>query len=276
MPIFSGLRSAGLALAVLLVALVFRPAQAEAERIRLNYTLYIGYFSALDVTATIALADDGYRIEALVAPQSWIAWALPWTARSFADGRIDDGAIRPDHHHVTSSWGSRTRHTDIEFSTGGVPQVTFDPPVPDGSREPVPDALRIGAIDPVSAVAAMAEAARGDRGCVPVMPVFDGRRRFDIRSAAQAGVILPASSFSAYAGPVTACRLTFVTVAGGYRGGERSRFWQSAKDGGGRPPVEIWLAALGPNLPPLPVYAGGESILGWVTVYLSAFKIEGE
>lgn len=248
---------------------------AESGRMTLRYTLYIGYIPALEVEARLALGETRYRIEAVVAPQSWVAWALPWTARLVAQGAMAPaGGVQPESHTVSSRWGARTRRVDIAYGPDGGVRAAFDPPVSEEGREPVPDALKSGTLDPASTVAVMSDAARGGR-CAGTMPVFDGRRRFDIRAEpGQGGAALPATTYSAYAGPVTACRLGFAMVAGGYRDGERSRFWQSVKGGAGRPPVDVWLAPLRPGAPPVPVYAGGESTLGWVTVYLSSYAFD--
>ena len=63
-------------------------------------------------------------------------------------------------------------------------------------------------------------------------------------------------------------------LAGGYRDGERSRFWQTDTPGAERPPIELWLAPLRAGAPPVPVYVAGKSILGWVTAYLASYSFE--
>ena len=77
-----------------------------------------------------------------------------------------------------------------------------------------------------------------------------------------------------YAGPALVCRLSFKSLAGGYRDGERSRFWQTDTPGAERPPIELWLAPLRAGAPPVPVYVAGKSILGWVTAYLASYSFE--
>ena len=179
--------------------------------------------------------------------------------------------------------------------------------------EAVPEALLKNVLDPVSAVMAMLDAAGAVKlaaagqsadaaapaavpaaptvpvapavtpaaaaattvpGCPPTVPVFDGRRRFEIRAERQPDATMAPAYYSAYAGPALVCRLSFKSLAGGYRDGERSRFWQTEQPGAERPPIELWLAPLRQGAPPVPVYVAGKSILGWVTAYLASYSFE--
>jgi hypothetical protein len=235
--------------------------------------VYFGPLPALAVTADIDDQSDSYRIEAEVAPQSWIAWALPWTAHSWSQGqRLADGTLRPERHQGTARWGKRERSTGLVFADDRSILATNQPAQADSEREAVPPSLTIGALDPISAVLALTDAIGAGRGCPAAIPVFDGRRRFDLRTEARPPQVM-ASWYSAYAGPVQVCSLRFRSLAGGRRGGERSRFWQGLDANGERPPMELWLARPREGLPAIPIYATGESTLGWVTLYLSGFAV---
>ncbi len=260
---------------VTFVVVGLAPAPAPAtERQELAYTVYFGPFPALDVTTDIEaglMSSKHYRVEATVAPQAWIAWALPWQARSEAEGRqLSDGTLRPEEYQASARWGVRVRKTSLSFTAGGV-HVAIDPPNDTEGREPVPSERVADSLDPVSAVLSLLMAVAEGRGCPPRLPVFDGRRRFDLTTEALADTVMPPSHASVYAGPVTACRLHFRSLAGGWRDGERARFWQTDQPGAERPPIDLWLARLHENEPPVPVYVTGGSMLGWVTVYLSSY-----
>ena len=259
--------------AALLTAVLARGAAAESQH--LSYTVYFGYLPALSVATTVESGGGAYRVEAEVVPQSWISWAIPWTAKSAASGRLGSG-VTPQRYLSAASWGTRGRQTTLEFGDDGTIKTTVEPPKKEDGRDPVPDAMLKGSLDPVSAVAAMLGAARaGGPGCAPDLPVFDGRRRFDIHSERRPDGTLAPATYSAYAGPTVVCQLHFRSLAGGYRDGERSRFWQTDQPGSPeRPPIELHLAPLKEGALPVPVYVAGKSILGWVTAYLNSYTID--
>ncbi len=262
----------GLAAGLLGLSLTVPAAAATTE---LSYVVYFGYVPALDVTTSIETGDGRYRVQARVEPQAWISWALPWIAVSEASGRLAaDGAVTPEHYHSEGTWGTRKRETSLDFAADGTLKTPPEPLKPEEGREPVPPELLKAILDPVSAVMAMLEPARpGRAGCAPSVPVFDSRRRFDIHAERQPDATLEPAYYSAYAGSAVVCQLRFKSLAGGYRDGERSRFWQTDKPGEERPPIELWLAPLQEGAQPVPVYVAGKSILGWVTAYISSYTL---
>lgn len=266
------------AAATVTLALAGVATPAAAERLKLSYVVYFGYLPALDVSAEVETDAQRYRIEAEVAPQSWIAWALPWTAHSSVSGRrTASGGLQPESYRSTANWGSHSRATVLEFGAADAPvHAVTEPPRAEPERESVPDDKTVGALDPVSTVLALLDSVGDGHGCPASLPVFDGRRRFDLHAEAQPNAVMAASGYSAYAGPVQVCRLRFVSLAGGYRGGERSRFWQGSGPDGQRPPIDLWLARPRDGLPVMPIHATGDSILGAITLYLSSFTVEGE
>ena len=186
-----------------------------------------------------------------------------------------DGTVTPEHYLSSATWGSHHRQTRIDFGADGTLTASVEPPKVEEGREPVPDELLKSVLDPVSAVISMLAAARsGGPGCAVKLPVYDGRRRFDIRGDRQPDATLPTVSYSAYAGPAVVCQLHFASIAGGYKNGERSRFWQTDKPGSERPPLELQIAALKDGMLPVPVSVAGKSVLGWVTAYLSSYHLD--
>ncbi|MEI6557349.1 MAG: DUF3108 domain-containing protein [Rhodospirillaceae bacterium] len=251
------------------------PAAATTQR--LSYVVYFGFLPALNVATSVGSDAGRYRLEARVVPQSWISWAIPWTANSEASGTLASGTggVMPEGYRSAATWGTRKRETILDFAADGSLKTTIEPPKVEEGREPVPAEMLKSVLDPVSAVAAMlGAAAAGGPGCAPSVPVFDGRRRFDIHAERQPDAILAPASYSAYAGPAVVCQLRFRSLAGGYRDGERSRFWQTDKPGAERPPIELWLAPLREGALPVPVYVAGKSILGWVTAYLASYSFD--
>ncbi len=261
-------------IAALLPGLLAPGAALAADRLHLAYTVYFGPLPALSVTVGIEPGGDQYRIEATVAPQPWIAWALPWQAHSEAQGLRSADGPHAQSYRATASWGSRSRMTDLTYLGGGGVRVVLDPAGDNDGREAVPPAVATGTLDPLGAVLGLLLAVDAGQGCSQTIPVFDGRRRFDIHGEPLPGAVMMATWYAAYAGPAIVCRLRFQSLAGGWRDGERSQFWRTDSGSGERPPMDLWLAKLRDGTPPIPVFVTGPSMLGLVTVYLSSYTIE--
>ena len=269
---------AGLVLGLVSVALA--PVALAIERQELAYVVSFGPLTALNVTTTIDLTPERYRVEATVAPRAWIAWALPWQAHSEVNGqRQADGSLQPNDYLATAQWGVRLRKTALTYVAGNV-HVALDPPGDNDGREVVPPELITDSLDPVSAVLSLMAAVADGHRCPLNLPVFDGHRRFDLATETLPGTVtasdragLPAD-LSHQIGPITVCRLHFRSLAGGWRNGERAQFWRTDHPGSERPPIDLWLAPLSESALPVPIQVTGGSAFGWVTVTLSSHSLK--
>ncbi len=267
---------AGLALGPVSAALA--PAALAVERQELAYVVSFGPLAALNVTTTIELTPERYRVEATVAPRAWIAWALPWQAHSEVNGqRQADGPLQPDDYLATAQWGVRLRKTALTYVAGSI-HVAFDPPGDNDGREAVPPELITDSLDPVSAVLSLMTAVADGHRCPLNLPVFDGHRRFDLATETLSGPVATSDRAALPAdlsqiGPITVCRLHFRSLAGGWRNGERAQFWRTDHPGAERPPIDLWLAPLPESALPVPIQVMGGSAFGWVTVALSSHSL---
>jgi hypothetical protein len=101
---------------------------------------------------------------------------------------------------------------------------------------PVTDAHRRGVVDPLSAL--MLTAASGDvlapETCQRVLPIFDGRRRLDLRLAFAR--IDKVKADKGYQGPALVCAIAFEPIAGHRASSALLKYLLEARD------KEIWFA----------------------------------
>jgi len=128
-----------------------------------------------------------------------------------------------------------------------------NPPPEEDDREPVPAALQVAVLDPLSAALRLAAS-----GCTGRLQVFDGRRRLEVVLTRRGAETVDEPL---YRGAAERCHATIVSVAGRSR-----RSWFPRRNTPDE--ADIWLAALWPDLPPVPVRVESETLLGALVVQL--------
>jgi hypothetical protein len=92
------------------------------------------------------------------------------------------------------------------------------------------------------------------------VPVFDGRRRYDLQYEDRGIQELKRSTYSAFAGPARACRVKQHRIAG---------FSTDPTDGEKADEASIWIADVLPGAPPMPVRIELDSSWGYVYAHLA-------
>ncbi|GLR81989.1 DUF3108 domain-containing protein (plasmid) [Azospirillum oryzae] len=264
-PARAALMAAGLSLALLPLA----TAMASAEPVKATYRVFVGGITALDVEAMLEVTGDRYRIEVSAVTGGTIGRLFSWRTDSLTDGYVRGGDLRPANHHQTSQLRGEPRNVTLTYGPQGDVAASVSPPPEKDDREPVPPALQRGTLDPLSAVLDLLFAVGASQGCDRSLPVFDGRRRYDMVFSEVGRRIVDPSRYSVFAGVAQQCRVTYKPVAGYARSSPAGRFWQRS-DPADRPPVDLWLAPVAAGYPPLPVRLETDSDFGSVVVHLTA------
>ncbi|HYC02497.1 MAG TPA: DUF3108 domain-containing protein [Azospirillaceae bacterium] len=265
-------RARRLALASALAALTALP--AAAQPLDLSYKVYLGGVELLEAKARLSMGQERYGLELSAATDGVIGRLASWSTNIKAEGALTGtGLPAPRLFRSDSVWREAPRITALEYdSPGAAPRVTADPP-PEKDREPVPDNLKAGTIDPMSATVAVLDAVTQGRGCGATLPVYDGRQRYDMVLAPQGTEQLAPSDVGAYAGPAEACRIEYKPVAGRWREqGRRDR------DGDRRPRTArttVWFAKAVPGGPALPVRLESAGPLGTLVMHLAKVQPVG-
>ena len=269
--------SVGLALAGA-VSLSCSPAQGvEAMPARvadLTYEIYLGGLHIFTFDVDMTLRPDRYRVTAAGGTRGVIGWLYKWDTNLTAEGFDRNGRIEPHRYVAETNWQSNQRTTQLSFMAGGRYDLQqTPPPEPDPDVEgALPDVLPEGTVDPLTfALAATRTLERSGR-CDQTVPVFDGRRRFDLTVRQTGQTSLPPSGHSIYQGPAVRCSFSMKRISGFRKSGRTSRQWDA---GSAAPPI-IWVASIRQDLPPVPVRYEGAIALGHIVIHLTKAEVRTE
>ncbi|WP_244434201.1 DUF3108 domain-containing protein [Azospirillum sp. B506] len=262
-PVRTALMAAGLSLSLLPLTM----AVALAEPVKAAYRVFVGGITALDVDATLEVTGDRYRIAVSATTGGTIGRLFSWRTDSQSDGLVHGDDLRPANHRQTSQLRGEPRNVTLTYGPQGDVSASVTPPPEKDDREAVPPALQRDTLDPLTAVLDLLFTVGASQQCNRSVPVFDGRRRYDMLFGEVGWRIVDPSRYSIFSGVAHQCRVTYKPVAGYARSSSGGRFWQRSNPAD-RPPVNVWLAPIAAGYPPLPVRLETDSDLGSVVVHL--------
>ena len=184
------------------------------------------------------------------------------------------GTIREDRPYAaeyTHTWieDGETETASMRFADAGVQDIALEPPIDRPERYvPVTAAHRADTLDPVSAFLWPAPAGTTADACARTLPLFDGKRRFDIEAA-----FARTDSFSVRRGSryyrVLVCTIRYRAIAG-HRADRPDDSGGPINEGGD---MEVWLADTGDGLL-APVRVQLMSRIGRVVMQATRFDVE--
>lgn len=218
------------------------PAQAADKPLLLDLRidLYAAGLHAMAMDISARLDGARYRINANARTQGMADLIAQWRSDSSTEGTIEDGRVKPTWHRQDGRWRFNERLTRLFYGRDGGVQANITPPPDNDDREPVPDALRTGTLDVLSATLTGAVVREPRAYCSRAVPIFDGRRRYDLRLSIVGEDVLAPSDMSSFAGRALKCEIAIERVAGF----KKSDTEEEAERQEDRPPTYIWVAHL--------------------------------
>jgi hypothetical protein len=249
------------ALLRVLLAFVGIVAPASAETLNAQYVIYAGGFKALAITATAETGQGIYGVRANLKTMGVVDWVVGFSQTLETRGALQKSAM--PRLYVSDSVFWRSRHsTRLEYRDDGKIDTHLVPAKEsDDDRPPVPEGMKIGTVDPGTAfIVANRAAAEGGSPCRARIPVFDGRRRYNVVLEEDGVAAVEASSYSSFSGPALRCKFSMERLAG---------FQANPRFNAQTPPVSvIYLARFGQSDLWLPVRLESDSRFGNVIGHL--------
>jgi uncharacterized protein DUF3108 len=249
--------------AALAVALLVAAPAARAETLGLRYEVYGGGVHFLTFEVGIDQDDHAYRIASAFKTQGLLDMVVGFQLRAEAVGRIEAGRLKPMEYASASQFRSKPRNTRIVYGRDGSVTAELSPPDKEKRTKVTPE-MMVGTVDALTSTLIVGRAIEQGGGCNQLVPVFDGRRRYDLQYEDRGIQELKKSSYSAFSGPARACRVKQHRIAG---------FSTDPNDGEKSDEASIWIANVLPGAPPMPVRIELES--GWGYVYVHLAEVTG-
>ncbi len=234
-----------------------------------TYDIYVGGIHFL--TANILFQEEGghYRTHLHARTADYLYKVLKWDGDISSSGKIRGDHFVPVSYRNLDVWRDKPKSTMLSFDGKGDIKAAFNPPNTDQNRKGVSDEQKRGALDPVTALLQMLAHVALDQSCTVKVPVFDGKRRFDLNGEDRGQEIIDDKDYGVYNGPARKCSVDFTMIAGEWKDREKNRFWEKENGEQGRDTFHIWLASLGPQLPELPVRLDSTSAFGDIIGHLT-------
>jgi len=194
--LWSIMRAPPIAAAILVGFLAGFPAAAEPETLRpetlrpetLRYVATWAGLPAGEVHLELSEGSNAFRSQIDIATEGLPRWLTRFRARGISEGAVHAGGLAvPAHYDAAYDLRSRKgKRISMRFVDNGSDTVAERGPEDSSEKYLVPPALLTDVVDPLAALTRMREALRSGlagRGRFAI-PVFDGKRRFDVEERA--------------------------------------------------------------------------------------------
>ncbi|MEQ8404735.1 MAG: DUF3108 domain-containing protein [Oceanicaulis sp.] len=155
------------------------PLDIEAEYAASVWRIPVG-----KVALEAELGSERYEARAVSEASGLAALFSDVRIVSHVEGAIEAGRARPQRYAHDEFTGKKHRRIDMSFDDR-VARATARPDFSNWGEPPASEADRAGAIDPMTAVLMLAQAMTGETPCSGVLPVFDGRLRYNLDLSAR-------------------------------------------------------------------------------------------
>ncbi|HEY7608244.1 MAG TPA: DUF3108 domain-containing protein [Alphaproteobacteria bacterium] len=156
------------------------PAGPE-KRLEAEYTVTWLGFPVYSGRLDIVWNGERYRMRFRAEAEGIVRLAAHTDIAWETTGRFAKGAVRPDRFEQSNTFRRKTRRITLAYAGRGPPAVSVVPPESPGKRPPVPEPMKSGTLDPLSAAFAALTLPRDAKGCGYSAQVFEGLRRTDVR-----------------------------------------------------------------------------------------------
>jgi hypothetical protein len=259
------------------LALGAPPVRADDAPVRpavgLDYKIYIGGLEALAATATIASDPTRYDVEIKASTAGAIGRIFPWTIHIGSRGNVSGDRLQPVEHAQISNFQGKDRSVTLVYDgKGGFLERRVVPDAQEDARDPVPEEMTRDTLDIVSGILAGLRTVDRTGSCAGRVPVFDGRRRFDLVYSDDGHERLEASGASAYEGDALRCAVNVEPVAGFWRKNQKKFFTRRVNGEDQVVPIAVYVARVGAAKVEVPVRIESASPFGPLVLNLQSVR----
>ena len=189
-------------------------AGVSPTKLEVAWSIYVAGLGVGKMVMSATLKGDDYSAVSSVATSGLVQVIWESKIKAESEGTIQDGKVVPVIYKSRNQMPDKLQTVDLLYEAG-FPATLVANPIYNTARFPVTDEQKTGTIDPLSAMVAAAAGvtASAENPCGTVLPVFDGKRRYDIRMKYMRTIQVMEGEHP-YRGSALACQLEYVQIAG--------------------------------------------------------------
>ena len=270
----------GLVLGVLAGLLFASGAGAGEGRLQLDYRVYFGRLHGANLGFGVNFDTAAYDSDAAAYDLRATAYAVQvslkttglakvarWKATAYSRGTLLSGEVLPARAGYRSKRWMKKRLVELGFDEGTPKLVRMKPR---RSSRVSPARLK-GAVDPAGAFLALLSRFDGDGKCESRIPVFDGRRLYELvgRVDGDGAGSLKAGRYSPFAGPTVDCLVRLEKKAGFKQKDGRARKRRDTR-------MQLRMGRVFDEVPPVPVRLSADTRYGSLVAYLHRARLSAD
>ena len=250
------------------------PGAGAINGLILEYAVYAGGVHIIDAEAALMTGRGDYSLDVSAEPVGLLALVTDFRFEASVDGRLED-LPEPEAYMTASYFQDYMWTRQLTYLADGSIDVEIDEPAEFDDTEPVPAVEQAGTIDPLSGTVLLLEAVRAGDRCTRTIPVFDGKRRYDIVFSQRGFRTLDESDRNIYAGDAVLCRGSLTPLSGDWSYRSRDGDWREDAESDDRRHVDVYVAEVVAGGPHVPVRFEGYSDRGAVYGHLASVQTLG-
>ena len=236
-------RTAGMIAALGAVWLASQTAQAEEAGERLRYRIAYGNVPLAEASVLLQERNGRYEVSGEGVTSGPLDWLFDWRGRASTVGRLSGTVFQPELHAQHGTWRGEQRLAEVRYEADRpIVHNVVPPPDPEETTQ-VPEESIPGTIDPFSAALTALKQFAATGTCRGTLPIFDGRRRYDMLLEDAGQTVLQSDRPWDYSGHAYGCKLKSRRIGGFFRDPD-VRLTEDGEDS----ERVVWLAELAPGV----------------------------
>ena len=213
-----------------------------SARFQVTYNISLGRFNLGNFNISGTVQNGQYSLRGNGVFSVLKGWVFNWKGSIGGSGEATTDGANPRSYSFSQSDGKYTERLSINFGDGFVQSVKIWPkprPYPGEIKVTKEQVQRV--VDPLSGafLTARSDSTQADLSvCNQLIPVFDGRSRYDLVLKPKRRVMVQNRGNGNYSGPAAVCQVKFVPISGYPRGDPGIA---ELREAGG---IEAWLVPL--------------------------------
>jgi len=228
----------------LIALLLLLPAAAQAQSLRAHYEVHAAGMVIMELEARFDLGLAVYGVETRLRTRGLAAVFASGEQVSRVEGGWNGAAALPARYLSEGTWRGNPRRIALDWQERS-PRVLELLPPETNEREPIPEAMRRGTTDVLSAVATLARRVGAERHCDGGAQVFDGRRVSEYAARSEGWEAIPRWR-GGWSGSALRCGFEGRLLAGFRHDQDRTQAAETQRG-------TAWIASPYPGAPAIPV-----------------------